>query len=45
MIAAVGVSRVYLGVHWVTDIVGGWALGCLWAMIVVTADVRRHNGR
>ena len=39
----VGLSRIALGVHWATDVIGGWAFGSAWA--VVWLQVARRLAR
>jgi membrane-associated phospholipid phosphatase len=40
MATAVGLSRVYLGVHWPSDVIGGWALGLLAVTVALTVGQR-----
>lgn len=42
MILAIGYSRLYLGVHYLTDILAGYALGAAWISFLVL-NQRRHR--
>jgi undecaprenyl-diphosphatase len=47
VIVAIGISRIALGVHFLSDVVGAWCLGIAWLGITAYAFElhRRHEGR
>ena len=45
LVVLVGLTRMWLGVHFLSDVLGGWALGIGWSLLVATVAGGLPGGR
>jgi membrane-associated phospholipid phosphatase len=45
LIFSIGLSRLYLGVHWPTDVIAGYGVGFLWLMTCIALLKRSSNSK
>jgi undecaprenyl-diphosphatase len=45
LVGAIGVSRIYLGVHWPSDVLAGWAFGSCWALLWWGVELKLFRSR
>jgi len=45
LIATIGISRIYLGAHWASDVLGGYLLGIIWLIFTIRIYNSYHGKR
>jgi undecaprenyl-diphosphatase len=43
LVLLIGASRIYLGVHWPSDVLAGWCFGAVWSLVVFAANRLWHG--
>ena len=46
LVLTIGITRVYLGVHYPSDVLGGWTVGAAWALGagLIASRLQARNG-